>query len=161
MIIGDKFEFAVEYSFAKDYPKEMGYGRIWVKNDFIGTFNDLIYLNGYLIEILNKFKGANQLRDDLRHLAKDQLFDLLSSGKYDYSDKYLVRGSTFTDDFSIWTYKLANLTFILWKVLRTDFFDDLRNYKSDVILKSIPTDILVDVVNRLETEFKDNGIIKV
>jgi hypothetical protein len=107
------------------------------------------------------FKRARELRDDLTHLTKEELFNLFVSGEYEYSDKYLVVGSTFTDDFSIWSYRLDNLTFILWRIIRTDFFEDLNNYKQDIFLKSVLTDTLVDVITKLETEYKDKGIIKV
>ncbi|HSF53308.1 MAG TPA: hypothetical protein VLA71_06125 [Algoriphagus sp.] len=160
MVIGDKSDFAVEYSYSNNYPNDMGFGRIWIRNEFIGTYEDLIYLSGYFLRILNEFKSAKELRDDLRHLTKDQLFNLFSSGEYEYSDKYLVRSSTFTDDFNIWTYRLENLTFILWKVLRTDFFEDLNNYKQDVFLKSVLTDTLIEIITKVETEFKDNDIMK-
>jgi hypothetical protein len=161
MVIGDKNQFAVEYSFADDYPKDIGFGRIWISNEFIGTYKDLIYLNGYLLGTLNELKRAKELRDDLKHLTKDQLFNLFVSGEYEYSDKYLIGGSTFTDDFSIWSYRLDNLTYILWKVVRTDFFEDLNNYKQDVFLKSVLTDTLIGVVTNLEREYRDKGIIKV
>ena len=52
MIIGDKEDFAIEYSSADNYPKDMGYGRIWVKNKFIGAYPDLIFLAGYLLGTL-------------------------------------------------------------------------------------------------------------
>jgi hypothetical protein len=55
MVIGDKNDFAVEYSFAEDYPKDMGFGRIWINNEFIGTYKDLIYLGGYLLGTLDEF----------------------------------------------------------------------------------------------------------
>lgn len=161
MVIGDKNDFAVEYSFADGYPKDMGFGRIWINNEFIGTYRDLIYLSGYLLGILNEFKRAKELKDDLRHLTKEQLFNLFFSGEYEFSDNYLIGGSTFTDDFSIWSYKLDNLTFILWKVIRTDFFEDLNNYKQGVFLKSALTDTLVDVIIKLEADYKAKGIIKV
>jgi hypothetical protein len=161
MIIGDKDEFAVEYSFSDDYPRDMGYGRIWIKNKYIGTFTDIIFLSGYLLGTLNEFERAKELEDEIRQLTKDRLFDLLASGQYEQSDKYLVKGSTFTDDFSIWTYKFENQTYFLWRVIRTDFFEDLNNYKQDVFLESVPTDTLNKVINKLETEFWDKGILKV
>lgn len=161
MIIGDKEEFAVEYSFSDDYPRDMGYGRIWVKNKFIGTFKDLIFLSGYLLGTLNEFRRAKELKDDISQLTKDQLFNLLASGQSEHSDKYLVKGSTFTDDFSIWTYKFENQTYFLWRVRRTDFFEDLNNYKQDVFMECVPTDTLDKVINKLETEFRDEGILKI
>lgn len=121
----------------------------------------MIYLGRHLLGTLNEFKRAKELRDDLRPLTKEELFNLFVSREYEYSEKYLVGGSTFTDDFSIWSYSLDNLTFILWKVIRTDFFEDLNNYKQEVFLKSVLTDTLVDVITKFETEYRDKGIIKV
>lgn len=159
MIIGDKNDFGVEYSFADDYPKDMGYGRIWVKNKFIGTYKDLIFLGGYLLGTLDEFKRATDLDNDLRHLTKEQLFNLFFTDADGHFCKYLVGGATFTDDFSIWTYKLGNLTYFLWKVIRTDFFEDLNDYSQDVFLESILTDKLNEVINKLDTEYKDKGKI--
>ena len=160
MVLGDKSEFAIEYSFADKYPNNMGFGRIWIDSEFIGTYKDLIYLGGYLLGTLNEFKRARQLRDDLKNLTKEELFNLFFSGDYEYSDDYLVRGSTFTDDFSIWSYKLDDRTFILWKILRTDSFDDLNDYKEDIFLKSALMNRLNDVINQLELDYKEKGIIK-
>jgi hypothetical protein len=161
MIIGDKNEFAVEYSFTEDYPHEMGFGRIWIKNKFIGTYLDLIFLNGYLLGTLNEFKRAKDLSDDLKRLTKEQLFDLFYTNDNGHFRKYMIGGSTFTDDFSIWTYKLDNQTYLLWKVIRANSFDDLKDYGGDVFLESILTDKLNEVINKLETEYKDKGLIKV
>ena len=138
----------------------MGYGRIWIKNEFIGTSKDLIHLNGYLLGTLYELKNTKELSDDLKHLTKDQLFNLFHNGEYEHSNKYIISGSTFTDDFSIWAYRLEDMTFILWKILRTDFFDDLSNYRQDVFLEGTLTDTLLDVIQRLIIEFKGKGIIK-
>jgi hypothetical protein len=160
-MIGDKNNFAVEYSFEGEYSEGMGYGRIWIGKEFFGTNKDLIYLGGYLLKTLHEIKDAKELNEDLKHLPKDKLFDLFYSGDYYDSDKYLVRGSTFTDDFSIWCYRIGNVTYILWKIIRTDFFDDLNDYKKDIFLKDVSTDTLNDIVSRLESEFRDKGILKV
>jgi hypothetical protein len=160
MIIGDKNEFAIEYSFAGDYPKDMGFGRIWIKNRFIGTYLDLIFLGGYLLGTLNEFKRAKDLSDNLKHLTKEELFNLFYGDENGEFEKYLIGGSTFTDDFSIWAYKLGYQTFILWKVMRTDSFGDLRDYSRDVFLESILTDKLNEVILKLEIDYKDKGIIR-
>jgi len=154
MIIGDRGYFAVEYSFADGYPNDMGYGRIWVKNKFIGTYKDLIFLAGYLLKTLNEFKESKDLDDDLKHLSKEQLFHLFCTDENGSFRKYLIRGATFTDDFSIWTYRLNGLTYFLWKVTRTDFFEDLNDYDQNVFLESILTDKLDEVINKLKTEIK-------
>jgi hypothetical protein len=162
MIIGDKFEFAVEYSFTNDYPKDMGYGRIWVKNKFIGTYEDLIFLGGYLLGTLYEFRRAKDLNDELKHLTKEKLFDLFYNDEEGLYRKYHVGGSTFTDDFSIWTYKLEDTTCLLWKiVLRNDPFEDLKDYSKDVFLGTILTYKMNSIIDELETEFKDKGIVKV
>lgn len=161
MIIGDKEDFAVEYSSKHNYPDDIGYGRIWVKNKFIGTYQDLIFLGGYLLGTLNEFKRAKELRNDLRHLTKEQLFNSLSIGVNTDTYAYLVKGSTFIDDFSIWTYKIEKLTYFLWQITRTDSFDDLNDYKQDVFLECVKTDTLNNVINKLEAEFKAKGILKV
>ena len=161
MIIGHKEDFAVEYSIANNYPNNMGYGRIWVKNKFIGTYLDLIFIVGYLLGTLNEFKKAKELTEDLRHLSKEQLFNLLFSGQNNNFDKYRVRGSTFTDDFSIWTYRIDNMTIILWQIRRTDFFDDLKDYKKDIFLENVTTSIINKVISELEAELKKEGILKV
>lgn len=158
MIIGDKEDFAVEYTYAHNHPSDMGYGKIWIKNKFIGSSQDLIFLPGYLLGTLNELRTAKELKHDWRNSTKEQLLNLLSVATH--KDSYQVRGATFTDDFSIWTYRLKDRTYFLWQIIQTDSFDDLKDYQRDVFLESVKTDTLKSVTHQLETQFKDKGILK-
>ena len=57
MIIGNKENFAIEFEKLNSNPK-MGYGKLWFQNEFFGTKEDLIYLNGYLLSLLNEILDA-------------------------------------------------------------------------------------------------------
>lgn len=160
MLIGEKKDFAVEYSFSNDYPKNMGYGRIWIRNKFIGTYEDMIFLNAYLLGTLYELKEAEYLSDDLKQLTTQQLFDEFYNNDYRYR-QYMVGGSTFTDDFSIWVYKLADQTCLLWKLMQSSIFDDLKNYGQEVFSDNVSTDRLNEVISKLESEFRSRGIAKV
>ena len=53
MIIGNKKSFVVEFTQSESDPK-MGYGKIWMQNEFYGTNENLIYFQGYLISLLDE-----------------------------------------------------------------------------------------------------------
>lgn len=160
MIIGNTDEFAFEYSFAADCPKYMGFGRVWIKGNFIGTYLDLIYLGSYPFCILNSLNNAKELREDLQKWSKDELFHLFESNESKDFDKYRVASTTFIDDFSIWCFRFNNMTHILWKVINIDSFEDLKNYSNEVILKCVSPDTVKEVVEKYSEELRKSGIIK-
>jgi len=159
MTVGDKSIFAVEYSFDKQYPKIMGYGKIWVNNKFIGTEHDLIYLNGYLLGTLDSIIEAKELSSEFKELSRDKLFDTLENPEQTYNSRHRVRNYTFTDDFSIWAYKIDNEIVLLWKILRNNSFEDLTDYPHTVMQERIDSKTFDSVFNQLKSEFEDHGVL--
>jgi hypothetical protein len=157
MTIGDTSKFAVEYEISGD-DSQMGFGRIWIENNFIGTFEDIIYLNGYLLGVLYSIKQAKELREELKALGKNELFELLHSKEHDYCDDYRVRRSTFTDDFNLWCYTQDHYIFILWKVTNHDFFKDLKSYTKEILLKAVSIKTFEEVIAELENSYRQHGI---
>jgi hypothetical protein len=155
MIIGDRNNFAVEFSFSEDYPKDMGFGKIWIKGKFIGTGEDLIYLKGYLLRTLHEFKKP-VLSERVSDLNKNQLFEWLEKSD-DWT--YRVSSTTFIDNFLIFCYQKEESTYLLWKLIQDSSFNDLNSYSKDVQLESVKTEIVEEVINDIEAEFKKAGII--
>jgi hypothetical protein len=160
MIIGNTDEFAFEFSFAANYPKNMGFGRVWVKGYFIGTYLDLTYLSSYPFYVLDSINNAKDLREDLQQLSKDELFYVFEGNESEDFDKYRVTSTTFIDDFSIWCFRLHKKTHVLWKVINKDFFEDLKNYSDEVILKWVSPEAVEEVVEKYREELIELGIIR-
>jgi hypothetical protein len=132
MLIGNKETFAVEFIQERHNPK-MGYGKLWIQNVFLGTKEDLIFLNGYLIGLLNEIIASKQIHLNLENKNKDEIFELLKSTNKLRSD-YFISGSTFTDDFEIYSFEKKEKIFLLWK-LRNDnnnIFSDLKEYSQEI-----------------------------
>lgn len=154
MIIGDKTEFAVELKFIPDRPNE-GYGKIWIENEFIGTSEDIIFLDSYLLGLLDSFRKASPLHDNLYPIAAEELINKFRSGLYMPSDKYLASGSTFTDDFSIWCYSKDGDIYILWQLLQEGLFNDLKGYSKEVFIKKVSCNLLDEVIKKVESTLEE------
>ena len=74
MIIGNKKSFVVEFTQSESDPK-MGYGKIWMQNEFYGTNEDLIYFQGYLISLLDEWIGVKKIDFDLDKLSESEIFE--------------------------------------------------------------------------------------
>ncbi|MBP4138685.1 hypothetical protein [Flavobacterium geliluteum] len=124
MIIGNKENFAIEFEKLNSNP-EMGYGKLWLQNKFFGTKEDLIYLNGYLLSLLDEILNAKIITSNIEDKDPIELFNFL---KY-FGRNYLILGSTFTDNFEAYCYKSNEKIFLIWKLREVEMiFDELRNY---------------------------------
>jgi hypothetical protein len=65
MIIGNKETFAVELTIDENNPK-MGYAKLWLQNIFLGTNEDLIFLNGYLISLIDELITSKKINLKLK-----------------------------------------------------------------------------------------------
>ena len=132
MIIGNKDVFALEFYKNENNPK-LGYGKLWIQNMFLGTKEDLIFLNGYLIGLLDEIINSQSIETNIVEKDENEIFDLVkSTGKK--RSNYVVTGSTFTDDFEIYSFEKENQIFLIWK-LRNDIemiFDELKNYNKEI-----------------------------
>ncbi|MDX6183785.1 hypothetical protein SGQ44_15930 [Flavobacterium sp. Fl-77] len=128
MIIGNKENFAIEFEKLNSNP-EMGYGKLWLQNNFFGTKEDLIYLNGYLLSLLDEILNAKIITLNIEDKNPIELFNFL---KY-FGRNYLILGSTFTDDFEAYCYKSNEKIFLIWKLREVEMiFDELKNYDREI-----------------------------
>ncbi len=137
MIIGNKEIFAVEFKTENDNPK-MGYAKLWIQNNFLGTIEDLIFLHGYLIGLLDQILRSKPIPFEIENKTKKDIFQLVKSTDDQRSD-YALIGSTFVDDFETYSFENNKTIFIIWK-LRTDqemIFEELKNYSTDVHFASV------------------------
>lgn len=131
MIVGNKKYFAVEFTQSKSDPK-MGYGKIWIQNEFYGTNEDLIYFYGYLISLLDELINTKEIDFEFKKLSESELFERFE--KKQNRDNYLIRGSTFTDDFIAYGFKKNETINLIWKMWNDKeiMFSDLNNYGTKV-----------------------------
>lgn len=133
-IIGNKKEFAVEYKIIN--PKNLlGFGKLWIQNSFYGTSNDLIYLDGYLVSLIEDMLNADNYPNYKEGFDNEKLFQNLEI-ELNNTSKYLITSSTFTDDFLGFKFKLKDEIILIWKIISNDdvIFEDLRNYSKSVIM---------------------------
>jgi len=153
-LIGNKSEFAVEYQIS-DIPNMMGYGKLWIKDEFYGTNQDLIYMNGYLINLIENIADAKSLRLSKDKTNNNKIYEHLQKLSIETSE-YLITSSTFTDDFVGYKYREDEEVVLVWKI-RDDvemIFDDLKDYTKSTILVKVNSQIIKEVLNKLKKEIK-------
>jgi len=153
-LIGNKSEFAVEYQIS-DIPNMMGYGKLWIKDEFYGTNQDLIYMNGYLINLIENIADAKSLRLSKDKTNNNKIYEHLQKLSIETSE-YLITSSTFTDDFVGYKYREDEEVVLVWKI-RDDvemIFDDLKDYTKSTILVKVNSQIIKEVLNKLKNEIK-------
>jgi len=153
-LIGDKNEFAIEYHIS-DTRNMMGYGKVWIQNKFYGTNQDLIYLEGYLGNLIKNILNAQQVHFPIEQFSSESIYEQMLKLLDETSD-YLIISSTFTDDFMGFKYRDENHIVLVWK-LRDDvemIFDDLKNYSKSVVLVRVNSEIVEEVMNKFENEIK-------
>ncbi|MEO9503260.1 MULTISPECIES: hypothetical protein [Flavobacteriaceae] len=131
MIVGNKKSFAVEYTKSESDPK-MGYGKVWMQNEFYGTKEDLIYFHGYLISLLDELIGVKTIDFDFEKLSESEIFEHFENKKN--RDSYLISGSTFTDDFIAYGFEKNGIVNLIWKMWNDKevLFSDLKDYGTNI-----------------------------
>ncbi len=153
-LIGNKNEFAVEYQIT-DIENVMGYGKLWFQNKFYGTSQDLIYLKGYLVNLIENILDIKPLKSPLDLSKNDAIYEYLKKTS-DESSIYQIFGSTFTDDFIGYKFRDENDIVLVWKI-RDDvemIFDDLKDYPKSITLVRVNHQIMEDVLDKLKDEIK-------
>ena len=137
MIIGNKETFAVELTINENNPK-MSYGKLWLQNSFLGTSEDLIFLNGYLISLIDEIINSKEINFELENRNEIKFFDGLKSNSKKRSD-FAIIGSTFTDDFEIYSYKKNDKIIVLWKLIHDKemIFNELKKYSKEIQFASV------------------------
>jgi len=137
MIIGNKETFAIELTINENNPK-MGYGKLWLQNSFLGTSEDLIFLNGYLISLIDEIINSKEINFELENRNEIKIFEVLKSNSKKRSD-FAIIGSTFTDDFEIYSYKKNDKIIVLWKLIHDKemIFNELKKYSKEIQFASV------------------------
>ena len=153
-LIGNKSEFAVEYKIS-DIPSMMGYGKLWIQGKFYGTNQDLIYLSGYLVNLIENIAEAKPLRLSIDQANYDKIYEQLKKLSNETSE-HLIMSSTFTDDFVGYKFREGQEVVLVWKI-RDDvemIFDDLKGYSTSTILVKVKSHIINEVLIKFKDELK-------
>ncbi|WP_028892698.1 hypothetical protein [Tenacibaculum sp. 47A_GOM-205m] len=134
MIVGNKKSFAVEFTQSESDPK-MGFGKVWIQSEFYGTNEDLIYFQGYLISLLEELINVNKIDFESDKLTQSELFEHFENKEN--RDEYLIRGSTFTDDFTAYGFEKNGIVNLIWKMWNDKdiLFSDLKDYGTNIKLR--------------------------
>jgi len=162
LFLGNRKEIGVELNVTgrETHGTLMGYAKIWFGGNFLGSYHDYIYLDGYLLGGLSEMLKVGEL--NATNFPKDVVsqFHYFESRSNDLHDSeisgYLVSFGTLTDSFTKWVFKEgANIT-ILWKLENTQSsYEDLKTYPSDIFKYTISFDRLEEFVERLDRILKN------
>lgn len=150
ILIGKKNNFAIEFEITKN---NMGYAKIWFGNNSLGTFEDEIYIKGYLIEGLLQIKDVPKIDLGTEFENKEKLFMYLKNRLSNVNDddihKYVINLGTFCDDFTVFAFKKNKETNILWKLNNTDTpFSDLNMEKIRINFYKINSDEFMKLLEK-------------
>ncbi|UUF15513.1 MULTISPECIES: hypothetical protein [Flavobacterium] len=158
-IAGDKNIFAVEYEII-NFENLMGFSKIWLGGNSIGTIEDLIYMDGYLLNGLREISNSKTISDFIiedQNLLFDLLVEKLENETDDNTYKYLISFGTFCDDFIIFSFLNNNQIHVLWKLLSNKtIFTDLNNQSKKVNYFKIKKDLYDKRLKEIETEILNN-----
>jgi hypothetical protein len=153
-LIGNKSEFAVEFRIT-DLSNMMGYGKLWICDEFYGTNQDLIYLVGYLQNLMENILEVETVSFIESQLSNEEIYQQLKSLSNETSE-YQITSSTFTNDFNGYKFREDQNIVLVWK-LRDDIemiFDDLKDYKKSVVLVRVNSQTINEVLNKFKDEIK-------
>ncbi|CAM4095766.1 hypothetical protein FLBR109950_15810 [Flavobacterium branchiophilum] len=152
-IIGNKSKIAIEYK-VKDKKQFIGYSKIWLSNNFIGTIEDLIFFKGYLFNGLDYLVNCDEIDSclfnvfnnyDLKKIYYYFKRNLNNDNAELNSYKYKNSLGTFTDDFLIFSFKYEEYIYIIWKITNTKSnFNDIKIAKKNINVFKITKDELVE-----------------
>ena len=130
MIIGNKSNFAVELQFSNQNRK-MGYGKLWIQNEYYGTIEDLIFLDGYLIGLIEELLKAPKASFTFDN--NDELWKQLQIENQN-NDDFNIFGSTFTDDFEGYRFEVDHRIFMVWRLITNEdhVFSELKSYGTEI-----------------------------
>ena len=135
-LIGNRSEMGLEIQLFPNEPNR-GNARIWLGGKFISTLYDDIYIRSYLFNLLDEIRNARPLDPffEKEWKSNEGIFSMLERSLTTdsmNSQKYLVRGSTFTDCFRIFFFKVNDSIHVLWK-RRLDYdFPDVVSQGDDI-----------------------------
>lgn len=153
MIIGNNQIFAVEYETRSKGDQRLGFGKIWVQGKSIGAKEDLIFLKGYLLGFLDELINSKSYPIKINAISASSLFKLLKSNAE--RSEYIIVGSTFTDDFEIYSFYEDGKIFLVWKLrnIRT-VFKELHTHSEEIQVACVDLEELKSVRLRLFEELQ-------
>lgn len=165
LTIGDKRTLAIEYSLAN--PASMtAHARLWCESQQLGSLEDLIYLDGYLLGCLLDMRKKPLLT--ARYQGKDdhQLFSTLNQDleswdeddDKDFSEEarpYLLTCGTLFDCYTVFSYRLDETHGrIMWQITCDEEntpFEDLRTASRDVHFATFDYTELASLISELQS----------
>ena len=153
-VLGHKNKIAIEYELEN---KERSIGRavLWIRNDFLGSLYDTIFLSGYLAGGLFDISKKDFLNWGITsETALITMCDILNDYENEYYDdvlKYRVNFGTWGDYFDIFSYKINEYEGVLmWKIKEeSNFLPDLKIYPKKFFVKKINYEELNEMANLL------------
>ncbi|MCO6148485.1 hypothetical protein NHE85_10390 [Flavobacterium sp. NRK1] len=140
-----------------DTDKAMGYSKIWLGSQSLGTSEDLIYLRGYLAAGLQEIANSSEL--NIKLMNKEDLYKFfiakINNSHNPEQLKYSIRSfGTFCDDFIIFSFIYDDEINIVWKLLSNNTpFLDLNNQSLRInyfkISKNEYFKVLNELINRI------------
>lgn len=168
LLIGNKEIIAIEYVVA-DPESRMGHGRLWFEGQPLGSLEDLIYFDGYLLGCLQDLQKKPPLTDRYRGTDKHRLFhalydDLCSYDEDDSKDfsetawPYNLTCGTLFDCYSVFAYRQDDEQGrILWRLEgdRENLFNDLKHASRDVHVADFSYERLRVLASEFENALRD------
>ena len=164
IFLGSREALGVEVKITERNEKgtPLGYGRIWLGGHFIGTMEELIYLDSYLLGGLYQLMQAEEMKDaGFPALKEDQYQWFVAKGQdtnENSYDGYLVNFGTFMDRFERWAYRQGEGVTLLWKIdTRKNQYmpEDLLDYPREVFRFTAKQEEFKELARRLERILKD------
>lgn len=165
MLIGNKHSIAIE-SAMTHMGSALGHACLWFGNEQLGSLEDLIYLDGYLLGCLLDMRKKPHLT--ARYQGKDdhQLFSTLNQDleswdeddDKDFSEEarpYLLTCGTLFDCYTVFSYRLDETHGrIMWQITCEEEntpFEDLRTASRDVHFATFDYTELASLISELQS----------
>lgn len=140
LLIGKKESFGIEVIIESQnqHGYYLGYGKLWFGGDFLGTIEDYIYINSYLLKGLQRMLVVPQLNDHFFQNSQEKFVYFMNRDNDlsdDEVDKFKINFGTMSDSFNIRVYRKSDELIILWKLWKEKEkieFSDLKNYGNDI-----------------------------
>ena len=162
LFIGDKKEIAVEFKFEKVLNEGVyhGFGKIWFGENFLGSMEDAIYFDSYLlgqIESIMKCRKIEIEKVPTTIQAKFEFFQKIELDKQSHLS-YNISTTTFTDMNKIFAYNVNDVITILWKVNFEDTFDDVKTQGINIFSYQFELKKLTQIFKILDNLQKIDGL---
>ncbi|MFJ4453236.1 hypothetical protein ACIP1G_05000 [Pseudomonas sp. NPDC089392] len=147
-LIGDKRSMAIEYRVAN--PASLtAHARLWFEGQQLGSLEDVIYLDGYLLGCLRDLARKPCLAPRYQNKGAHLLFNILEQelGSWNEDDghdlseqarPYLLTCGTLFDCYSVFAHRLDDTHGrIMWKITGDEQampFEDLRHTSRDICI---------------------------